>query len=75
MQDSKKANDNMSSHLVYVSVETEIAKKTGNPYYMLVTEWLMPNDKTYKCRLFINDEQKALIESSEPLEVHKQFGI
>ena len=75
MQDVNKTNDNMTSHLVYASVETEIAKKTGNPYYMLVTEWLMSNDKTYKCRLFINDEQKTLIESSVALEVHKQFGI
>lgn len=66
MSDVQKSTDNYSARIAHASVITEVSKKTNNPYYVLVIQWLMQNDQVYTSRHFINDEQKALIEMSVP---------
>lgn len=61
-------SDNISARITRIYIETNTSSKTGNPYNRLVTEWNLPNGSQYLCKLFINDEQKALIESSVPMK-------
>lgn len=56
--------DNLSSHLTRVYLETRKSQKTGNDYTVVVYEWFMPNDKTYKQEKFVSNEEIALIEQS-----------
>lgn len=60
-------SDNIVSHLLTVRLRTETSNKTGNPYTYLEQTWNRPNGKTYKQRVFLNDDAKALIEDSEPI--------
>lgn len=73
MTDVAKSTDNYSSRIAHVAPQTEISKKTNNPYHVLVVQWLMPNDQIYTSRHFITDEQKALIEMS--ISAKSDIGI
>jgi hypothetical protein len=57
-------SDNLSSHIGRVNLTQKVSSKTNNPYTVLELEWILPNDKTYKQTVFVNDEQKSLIEQS-----------
>jgi len=59
--------DNIITHLARVTVVTKHSTKTNNDYTVLELTWIMPNDKSYKQTVFLNDETKALIEQSKSL--------
>lgn len=58
--------DNIISHVsrVYVSTATS---KAGTPYSRLHVIFLMPDGKSYEYTSFLNNEQKALIELTQPI--------
>lgn len=60
--------DNIVSHIPRVYTETLTSPKTGKPYTILNVIFSRPNGKAYTYKGFLNEEQKALIEDSVPLE-------
>lgn len=61
--------DNIISHLSRVQVVTKTSERTKNDYHQLVLTFNRPDGKSdYKLELFINNDQKAIIEDTVPLK-------
>ena len=54
-------SDNIISHLARVQVLADQTSKAGKKYSVLVLTWILPNEKTYEQRVFLTNEQLAVI--------------
>ena len=61
-------SDNIISHLSRVQLLENQTSKTGKTYSMLVLTWILPNDKTYDQRVFLTNEQLAILYNTKPKE-------
>ena len=61
-------SDNIISHLSRVQLLQDQTSKTGKKYSVLVLTWILPNEKTYDQRVFLTNEQLAILNITKPKE-------
>ncbi len=54
-------SDNIISHLSRVQILADQTSKAGKKYSVLVLTWILPNEKTYEHRVFLTNEQLAVL--------------
>ena len=58
------AHDNIASHIARATIATATSKE-NKPYTYLTLHWLMDGGNTYEQRVFLSNEQVALIQLSK----------
>lgn len=61
-------SDNIISHLSRVQLLKDQTSKTGKTYSALILTWILPNEKTYNQRVFLTNEQVAILDITIPKE-------
>lgn len=61
-------SDNIISRLSRVQLLKDQTSKTGKTYSCLVLTWILPNEKTYDQRVFLTNEQLAILNITTPKE-------